>query len=510
MAAANAVINILALGVGGLLSAPALVDFFSSPLPDKIQVNIGAGATNSSEAVPGGQDLRGNTPRVTLFDINGAEIGSGTNDAIVSDGGSVTVTIEGKAGSDTSKVPQYIQLSAFGSDPICVSWLTTSSATSSGADFRSWNGAAAKFCDVPWYPSVAPMPGVTTLFQPPCFWLSNTGEFVVGMSARLVDFFFPGTAAAQSNQTAAQWQQFPETLCDAPGRQQFYKNLGVCIPFYPSGLAVVNQKDPDTGFDADFRAIQSSHTHSCSLAGIPFNNVDLGGGKPTPAFEASLLDGLTLQSELTFGLGRRADATDSPVPDPDPASPTSGPATATTAAAAQPPLVTEPATLPVEKKKRQQQQQPEPEPRQRKEPVLDRRVEKRHEEAHRWCQEHHLVVSEHAAHSAVEVCESASSWGPDFAAVAEGVFCDMCSRRLYPLCGPGGGTGSANGTTTTATANPDASEGVRKALRSAPGGPGAVPCFNLQTKRLRVPARLRRSSGGSVPVKRYRVVKHWK
>ncbi|KAK7996044.1 hypothetical protein PG991_015511 [Apiospora marii] len=505
MAAANAVINILALGVGGLLSAPALVDFFSSPLPDKIQVNIGAGATNSSEAVPDGQDLKGNAPRVTLFDINGVEIGSGTNDAIVSDGGSVTVTIEGKEGSDTSKVPQYIQLSAFGSDPICVSWLTTSSSTSSGADFRSWNGAAAKFCDVPWYPSVAPMPGVTTLFQPPCFWLSNTGEFVVGMSARLVDFFFPGTASDQSNQTATQWQQFPDTLCNAPGRQQFYKNLGVCIAFYPSGLSVVNQKDPETGFDADFDAIQSSHTHSCSLAGIPFNNVDLGGGKPTPAFEESLLAGLTLKSAITPGLGRRADATGAPVADQDPAVISSTTAT-------HQPLITEAATLP---EKKQQQQ---PEKRKMKEPVLDRRVEKRHEEAHRWCQEHHLVVSEHTAHSAVEVCESASSWGPDFVAVAEGVFCDMCNRQLYPLCGngsvsgSGSGMGFTNGTTTAevtiATAEPNASEGVRKALRPA-AGPGAATCFNMQTKQLRVPARLRRSSG-SVPVKRYQVVKHWK
>lgn len=504
MAATNAVINILALGVGGLLSAPALVDFFSSPLPDKIQVNIGAGATNSSEAVPEGQDLKGNTPRVTLYDINGVEIGSGTNDAIVSDGGSVTVTIEGKEGSDTSKVPQYIQLSAFGEDPICVSWLTTSSSTSSGADFRSWNGAAAKFCDVPWYPSVAPMPGVTTLFQPPCFWLSNTGEFVVGMSARLVDFFFPGTASDQSNQTATQWQQFPDTLCNAPGRQQFYKNLGVCIPFYPSGLSVVNQKDPETGFDADFNAIQSSHTHSCSLAGIPFNNVDLGGGKPTPAFEESLLAGLTLQSAVTVGLGRRADTTGSAA-DQDPA--------VTSATATPQPLITESAKLPERK---------QPETRKMKEPVLDRRVEKRHKEAHRWCQEHHLVVSEHTAHSAVEVCESASSWGPDFVALAEGVFCDMCTRQLYPLCGNSGGSGSnvgsnevafSNATTATAevtiaTANPDASEGVRKALRSATGA-GAVTCFNMKTKQLRVPARLRRSSV-SVSVKRYQVVKHWK
>jgi hypothetical protein len=390
--ASAAVINILALGVGGLLSAPALVNFFSPPLPDKITVNIGVGATNSSAPLPDGQDLKGNTPRVTLYDINGVEIGSGTNDAIVTDGGSVAVTIAGAEGSGASETPQYIQLSAFGDDPVCVSWLTTSSSTSDGADFRSWNGAAAKFCNVPWYPSVAPMPGVTSLFQPPCFWLSNSGEFVVGMSARLIDFFFPGTASDQSNLTATQWQEFPDTLCDAPGRQQFYKNLGVCIPFYPSGLSVVNQKDPDTGFDADFDAIKSSHTHTCSIAGVPFNNVDLGGGLPSVDLE-SLLSGVTLQSEITLGLLGRD----------EPSGAAQAPTVTSTSARA---LITEAAKLP-EKKVRA---------RTMKEPVLERRVEKRNEEPHRWCQENQLVISEFSGHSATEVCESESSWGPDFVA----------------------------------------------------------------------------------------------
>jgi len=111
MAAAAAVINDLALGVGGLLSAPALADSFSRPLPDKITINIGAGATNRSAPVPDGQDLKSNTPRSTLYDIDGVEIGSKTSDAILSDGGSVTVTIAGKEGSSASKTPQYLQLS---------------------------------------------------------------------------------------------------------------------------------------------------------------------------------------------------------------------------------------------------------------------------------------------------------------------------------------------------------------------------------------------------------------
>ena len=38
-------------------------------------------------------------------------------------------------------------------------------------------------------------------------------------------------------------------------------------------------------------------------------------------------------------------------------------------------------------------------------------------------------------HSARELCEMDSSWGPDFHSVPEGLHCDMCSRELLGLCG---------------------------------------------------------------------------
>jgi len=44
-----------------------------------------------------------------------------------------------------------------------------------------------------------------------------------------------------------------------------------------------------------------------------------------------------------------------------------------------------------------------------------------------------LVVSNIASHSAKGLCESATSWGPDFVD-AHGNFCDMGSKTLTPLC----------------------------------------------------------------------------
>jgi hypothetical protein len=45
-----------------------------------------------------------------------------------------------------------------------------------------------------------------------------------------------------------------------------------------------------------------------------------------------------------------------------------------------------------------------------------------------------LVVSSNARHSAVELCESQTSWGPDFVSSEEGIFCDMDTHTTWPLC----------------------------------------------------------------------------
>jgi len=466
------VINFIAIAAGGLLAVPSIASLFATPPPENtIMVKIGVGDVNSSEPVPNGQTLSGFAPGVTLYDINGREIGSVFDKVNIVDGGALQIKITGDGGEASSRVPVYIKLEASDEDPICVSWLTTTSSTSSNADFRSWNAGTARACGIPWYPSVAPFGGVPTLFQPPCFWLSRSGEFVTGMSTRLNDFFFPGPTTAATNM-ATQWRDHRDTLCDAPGRQQFYKNLGLCIPFYPSGLTVVNEKIPengfaDDGFDVDFDAIKSSHTQTCSIAGIPFNNVDLGDGLPTPPAPipseviSSLIETAVLTTKLTLPLFRRQAAAESHTTTSDPI--------ALVTASAEMPEKAKP-EIPVQKNK--------------KPPVLERRAEDRHRESGRWCRERHLVITESAAHSAKEVCESETSWGPDMAAVQEGMYCDMCSRTVYSICG--------------------------SAKSATPGAKNTGTCFDLKTKQLRVQGKVSRRERDSVPAKEYQVVKHWK
>ena len=103
-------------------------------------------------------------------------------------------------------------------------------------------------------------------------------------------------------------------------------------------------------------------------------------------------------------------------------------------------------------------------------------MEKRAEEPHNWCQENQVVVSEHNSNSAVQVCESESSWGPDFVSIAEGVYCDMCRCQYYPLWD---------------------------------GKKMCTTCFDLGKGQLSGPARWWRRDDRVGPVKRYDNVRYW-
>ena len=46
----------------------------------------------------------------------------------------------------------------------------------------------------------------------------------------------------------------------------------------------------------------------------------------------------------------------------------------------------------------------------------------------------HVIISRHAAHGAVDLCQSASSRGPSFVSIDEKTYCDMSTKTHYPLC----------------------------------------------------------------------------
>ena len=109
-------------------------------------------------------------------------------------------------------------------------------------------------------------------------WMSDDGRFIDGMSARLLDFSFPGSQDASA--LAQQWEEHPETLCRAPARQQFYNSTQMpgCVPFYPptmpDGRDGRPEKNPD-GTDANFNRAMGIWNSPCVPPGQPFNSVDL-------------------------------------------------------------------------------------------------------------------------------------------------------------------------------------------------------------------------------------------
>ena len=66
-----------------------------------------------------------------------------------------------------------------------------------------------------------------------------------------------------------------------------------------------------------------------------------------------------------------------------------------------------------------------------------------------------LIVTPYVEHSARELCESETSWGPDTVSLSEKLFCDMETRDLFDLC--------------------DEAAGVD------------INCFNLETEMLMLP-----------------------
>jgi hypothetical protein len=48
-----------------------------------------------------------------------------------------------------------------------------------------------------------------------------------------------------------------------------------------------------------------------------------------------------------------------------------------------------------------------------------------------------LIISHNAGHSAARMCESPTSFGPDFLSLPERLVCDMGSHTLWPLCEDG-------------------------------------------------------------------------
>ncbi|KAH9873236.1 hypothetical protein J1614_005634 [Plenodomus biglobosus] len=236
-----------------------------------------------------------------------------------------------------------------------------------------------------------------------------------------------------------QYDSFTDTLCKAPARQALYKKMGGtdCIPFYDFEY----KKNTTTNFDLDFQRIVDGHKlpERCDYSVNQLLNQELQPGKgprtETPESRAAAAalkekeeeerlaaeeERLLAEEEERQRLAEEQELNEAGL-NPDGAPPGTGSFGGVVG------------SIPISKadsaarKKRQIQSQH----RNSATTLLVRREQLRAAGNH--CVDR-LTISHHAEHSARELCEMNNSWGPDFVAVEERLYCDMCERELYPTC----------------------------------------------------------------------------
>ncbi|PVH86192.1 hypothetical protein DL98DRAFT_601703 [Cadophora sp. DSE1049] len=269
--------------------------------------------------------------------------------------------------------------------------------TGPNQEYWTWNGEFGKLCKQWFYYSNQPMFGST--LRPPCIWFSTDDRFPTGMALHTIDFSSMGSAAADNR--GNQFVNHPESLCDSVPRQHFYHGYFSelsCIPvFDPLPVATPDNVDLDRS-----QAITQGTVECSPKPGV----------EPSPE-ELRNLRKFSSKYIPTYGVKRRSDDLLESEPDAEP------------------------------------------------DVELDPALEWSHTAPRSACDEKHLVVSNYEGHSAKELCENDRSLGPDFVSRKEELFCDMCTRTVWPLCSTG----------------------------------ASVNCFDLTKSKLRVSQIVRRSDG---------------
>ena len=86
-----------------------------------------------------------------------------------------------------------------------------------------------------------------------------------------------------------------------------------------------------------------------------------------------------------------------------------------------------------------------------------------------------VVISTSPNHSAKQLCQSPTSWGHDFVSVPENLFCDMSTKKLWPVCDDTGKAGVTGGCFDKAKSGMRPFKGVLRGRDVRSGAGGVVP-----------------------------------
>jgi len=284
------------LFVGGLvLSAPLTELLFpkdQSTTRDSTKFSIVRFGYGEINATVGGVMKDTLAPDVMLFDANGNALIDPKKPAPNPEAQTIQPNEFQDVFFETRALPEYIRITARrdAPGPLCLAWVSVTAAT---GDKRHWNGGFGAQCKKPWYPSTSIMP--ETDVRPPCVWLAAG----TGTPARYsLSFHLPDFAPVNSDKALArgrQWEKFPNTLCNAPARMQFWHDIeinsfGSCIPFYQNVLQF-----KEDGSDNDMSYIVKGNRQddkSCIPLGSDNHAAlynmkgEISGQQPRPVFEA--------------------------------------------------------------------------------------------------------------------------------------------------------------------------------------------------------------------------------
>ncbi|KAL6704046.1 hypothetical protein ACN47E_008810 [Coniothyrium glycines] len=423
---------VASFGVDIAINAAVLVATLIPPAQNS-KVQIGCGDRPLDEEA--GALTGGGLPDIVLYNSHGEEMARQVGGQQLDPGSNplIDMGVDILDPNKATRTPEYLKLIARGEDAVCISYVTT---TSSANDKRFWHAGYAKECARQiganfWYPSPETIPG--TDFRPGCVWMSSGTRFLQAISVKMTDFAFP--TSDQAKQAKTQFEQTPNTLCQAPGRMTLWQthNINDCTPYYPFKV----ERNETTGFDLDYQKIVDGHKLPCAARGTGYKQtLEPGKGPRTKSPEQ-----LQKEKEEQDRKNENGQNTNAPQPgagsfggetgsitqeelneqglNPDAPAPGAGSFGGACGIV--------PNGTPGEFAQRVK-------PCPRAAPLATRRRRHGPLEQDEQCVDR-LVVSHYKGHSAREVCGMDNAWGPDFASVEEQLHCNMCTREVLGFCG---------------------------------------------------------------------------
>ncbi|RMD39417.1 hypothetical protein DV735_g5715, partial [Chaetothyriales sp. CBS 134920] len=384
MAGVGSILGIVGdvIGIGGFFSEGLF------PKPAAADLNIFRVHVGQSNGFKDTNSLAGNAPALAGWDAKGGFMSQVTPDGVstptISDGTFRDYALEGRQEID------YLSVVQNGNNGICIHLITGQSANN-GRKF-AWNGDLGKACGAPWYAQQNP---VTNLgrngmeFYPACIWIDGNGDSghnFKGFNLHLGSF--GGTQDPESNNlTAEAWNRNKDLLCKSEPRFSLYEDIKIGMQ-----VAIFNKSPtlavPGTAEYDDLVLNRLTNWRFSEPPG-PYDIPQRFSGKTlVPSFVCfdddcppkggSFEMDLEIQQETRRSVRRRVN------------------------------------NKRLELNRRDQ---------------MIAAVKKR-----QIIHADRLVISKIAQHSAIELCNSFSSLGPDLVSVHEGMFCDMSEKRLWPVC----------------------------------------------------------------------------